>query len=137
MGSFRQGLMGLMLVGSLFGAVVPAPAQNMGGTVVEKRVRFARGTHGATVPGRAKYGMSYVYKFGAGKGNENMNALLQSNGNAVTFSIVGPNDETLPGAFNVTTWSGTLPRAGDYSIVVVMNNKGAGTVPFTLDVTIR
>jgi hypothetical protein len=108
----------------------------MGGTVVERRVKFARGTHRASVPGRAKYGMSYVYKLGARAG-QNMNVLLSSKNGLVTFSVIAPNDETIPGAFGVGTWSGELPQSGDYSIVVVMNTERAGSVPFTLDVTIQ
>lgn len=136
MSNIKRGLVLLALTGVFLALPVATRAQNMGGTVVERRVKFARGTHRAVVSGRAKYGMSYVYKLGAGAG-QNMNVLLTSRNNNVTFSVVGPNDETLDGAFGVTTWSGALPSAGDYSVVVVMNNKGSGTVPFSLDVGIR
>jgi hypothetical protein len=126
----------LTLAGILFAGTLPAPAQNMSGTVVERRVRFARGTHSATLQGRAKYGMSYAYKLGARAG-QNMNVLLTSNGNAVTFSLIAPNTDTVADAFLVNTWSGVLDQSGDYSIVVVMNNERARNVPFTLAVSIR
>lgn len=126
----------LTLTGLFLALPIPTRAQNMGGTVVEKRVRFPRGSHRASVPGRAKYGMSYVYKLGARAG-QNMNVLVGSKDDSVTFSVIAPNDDTLPGAFNVGTWSGQLPQSGDYSIVVVMNTKRPGSIPFTLDVTIQ
>ena len=136
MTNFKRVLTLLMLTGLLFALPVATRAQNQGGTVVERRVRFPRGSHRASVPGRAKYGMSYVYKFGA-RGGQNMNALLTSKDGLVAFSLIAPNGETIEGAFLVGTWSGELPQSGDYSIVVVMNTDRPGSVPFTLDVTIQ
>lgn len=113
-----------------------AGAQNMSGTVVTKEVKFAKGKHEASLTGRAKYGMSYVYRLGA-KGGQTMDVTLKSNNRDLTFSIIGPDEETLADAFGVTEFSGKLPANGKYSVVVVLNDQNAGTVQFALTAGIK
>lgn len=113
-----------------------ASAQNMSGTVVTKEVKFAKGKHEASVTGRAKYGMSYVYRLGA-KGGQTMDVTLKSNNRDLTFSIIGPDDETLEDAFGVTDFSGKLPANGKYSVVVVLNDPNAGSVFYSLTAGIK
>lgn len=133
--NFKRAVFALVLVGSLTGGVIPVRGQNMGGTVVEHRVNFPRGSNGTTKSGRAKYGMSYVYILGAASG-QTMNINLTSTGNKVTFSLIAPNGETVGGAFGVRSWSGGLTQTGDYSIVAVMNDHHAGSVPYSLKMSI-
>jgi hypothetical protein len=115
---------------------VAASAQNMSGTVVTKEIKFAKGKHQASVPGSAKYGRSYVYTLGA-KAGQTMDVSVTAKNRELTFSVIGPDDETLEGAFGVTEWSGTLPANGKYQVVVVMNDENAGSVPFTLKAKIK
>ena len=112
-------------------------AQNMSGTVVEKRVTFARGKHSAILRGNAKYAMSYVYKLNA-KAGQTMNVTLTGKNSELSFSIVRPDDETIEESFGVKEWKGELPLSGDYSVIIVMNDEQAKAgVPFTLNVEIK
>lgn len=133
--NFKRAVFALIVMGSLTGGVVPVRAQNMGGTVVEQRVNFPKGSHGTTKSGRAKYGMSYVYILGAASG-QTMNLNLTSTGSKVTFSLIAPNGDTVGGAFGVRSWSGNLTQTGDYQIVAVMNDSHGGNVPYSLKVSI-
>lgn len=112
-------------------------AQNMSNTVVEKRVKFAGGENKAVLTGSAKYAMSYVYKLNA-KSGQTMKINLTGKNSELSFSLIGPDEETMDDGFGVTEWSGELPKSGDYSIVVVMNDENAGAaVPFKLKVEIN
>lgn len=126
-----------ILLGLLFGSAPSSPSQNMRHTVVERRVKFPRGRSKATVSGRARYGMSYVYSVRA-KAGQNMELRLNSRGRAATFSLFAPGEtQDAPKAFAASQWSGILPQAGDYTIVVVMNEKRLSNVRYTLEVTVK
>lgn len=127
----------LIFLGLLSGGVPLTPAQNMRHTVVERRVRFPRGRSKATVHGKARYGMSYVYLVRA-KAGQSMGLRLNSRGRAATFSLFSPGEaHGDPKAFAVSQWSGALPQSGDYTIVVVMNERGLSNVRYTLEVTVN
>lgn len=111
-------------------------AQNMQNTVVKKQVKFARGQNKATLRGNAKYAMSYVFNLGA-KAGQKMEIRLTGKNSELSFSLVAPDEETIDGAFGVSEWSGELPASGNYSIVVVMNDENAASVPYMLDVKIK
>lgn len=120
----------------IFGSAFVVSAQNMSGTVTTKEIKFAKGKHEASVPGSARYGRSYVYTLGA-KAGQTMDVSVTAKNRELTFSVIGPDDETLEGAFGVTEWSGTLPANGKYQVVVVMNDENASSVPFTLKAKIK
>lgn len=113
-----------------------ATAQNMQHTVVKKEVKFARGKSQATVRGTAKYGMSYVFNLGARVG-QTMEISLTGKNSQLTFSLIAPDEETIEDAFGVSKWTGELPLSGKYSIVVVMNDENAASIPFALEVKIK
>lgn len=110
--------------------------QNMSGSVVKQRVRFAKGKSSTTLLGKAKYTMSYVYELGAQK-DQTMSIHLASRNNLVQFSLIRPDQETMDKAFLVTDWQGKLPQKGDYSIVLVMNDDKAKVVDYTLDIEVK
>ena len=121
----------------LSGFMTSVSAQNMEHTVVTKEVKFAKGTHKATLTGSAKYAMSYVFTLGANEG-QTMDVKLTSKNPKLTFSVMSPpDDDTMENGFGVTEFSGDLPRKGKYTIVVVMNDENAGSVPYKLEVTIQ
>lgn len=120
----------------VFSSTMTVSAQNMQNTVVKKQVKFARGQHKATVRGTAKYAMSYVFDLGA-KAGQTMTVRLNGKNSELSFSVIAPDEETMEGAFGVSDWSGELPQAGNYSVVVVMNDENAKSVPFTLEVEIK
>ena len=118
------------------GGATAVSAQNMQSSVVKKQVKFARGRNKATLRGSAKYGMSYVFNLGA-KAGQTMEVRLNGRNSELSFSVIAPDDETMEGGFGVSEWSGELPQSGNYSIVVVMNDENAASVPFTLEVKIN
>lgn len=126
----------IFAVAVLCGGAQSAFAQNMQGTVVKKTVKFAKGKSQATIPGMAKYGMSYVFDLGASAG-QTMEIGLAGKNSQLTFSLIAPDDETIEDAFSVSEWTGVLPQSGKYSIVVVMNDQKAASVPFSLKIRIN
>lgn len=117
------------------GGAITVSAQNMQNTVITKQVKFARGQNKANLRGNAKYGMSYVFDLKARKG-QTMEIRLTGKNPDLSFSLIAPDDQTIDGAFGVSNWSGELPQSGIYSIVVVMNDENAASVPYSLDVKI-
>ena len=134
----RNYLMTIIVFAIAFGgAAIVSPAQNMEHTVVTKEVKFAKGKSKATVSGSAKYGMSYVFELGAKEG-QTMSLDLVGKNSQLTFSLTAPpDDDTVENAFGVTKWSGKVPKSGKYSIVVVMNDEHARSIPFTLEIAIK
>jgi hypothetical protein len=136
MNNFKRAVTAVAVLALLVGSSFRTPAQNMGGTVVTQRVKFARGKSSATLRGRAKYGMSYVYNIGARQG-QYMTIQLKSDRGLVDFSLTAPDSQTVPNAFLVKDWSGDLAQSGDYAIVVVMNDESASNVAYVLEVSIK
>jgi hypothetical protein len=136
MHNFRRVVAAIALVSLVAGGIAQSSAQNMSGTVVERRVKFAKGKTSAVLRGRANYGMSYVYHVGAQRGQK-MSVRLTSDRGLATFSLIAPDTQTVENGFGVRDWSGDLPQTGDYSIVVVMNEEKAANVPYALEVIIR
>lgn len=125
-------LLAIIFIGGAFAT----NAQDMSHTVTTKEIRFAKGKHEASVPGSARYGRSYVYTLGA-KAGQTMDVSVKAKNRELKFSVIGPDEETIDGAFLVTEWSGELAANGKYKVVVVMNDENGGTVPFTLKAKIQ
>jgi hypothetical protein len=134
--NFKRVIIPMVLVALLVGGSPRTPAQNMSGTVVERRVKFAKGKTSVTLRGKARYAMSYVYNVRAQKG-QHMSVQLKSARGLVTFSLTAPDTQTVENAFGTKDWSGDLSQTGDYSIVVVMNEEKGGNVPYVLAVTVK
>lgn len=87
---------------------------------VKRRVKFPRGASGVTLKGSVVRGDRDEYLLGAGKGQTMTVKITSVEDNAV-FQIYAPNGRALEGADegeDAMEWNGTLPRAGDYRIVV-------------------
>ena len=52
------------------------------------------------------------------------------------FGVYAPGTQLIEGAQNVTDWSGTLSKSGDYEIIVFPSDEKTNTT-FTLEVTVR
>ncbi len=127
----------LLLLALVLQGVPPAGiAQNLSHTVVTRELRFARGSSGAQVNGRADHAMSHVYTLGVRAG-QTMTVALQSPEDAVTFSVIAPEAGTLADGFGVTHWQGVLTEGGKYQLVLVMNDEARRRVPYRLQVTVR
>jgi hypothetical protein len=100
------------------------------------RIRFAPGSSSATLKGGVVRGDRDVYVLEARAGQV-MTVSIASRENNAVFQIVGPNGAELPRARegdDAMKWSGKLPRAGDYRIVV---GGTRGNASYTLRVGIR
>jgi hypothetical protein len=102
-----------------------------------RRIRFARGSTSATVEGAVVRGERQVYLLGARAG-QRMEVRVVSPERNTVFQLYAPGrGGALPGAGeadDATTWSGTLPRGGDYRLVV---GGTRGNASYTLHVSIR
>ncbi|PYS79727.1 MAG: hypothetical protein DMF66_01740 [Acidobacteria bacterium] len=107
-----------------------------GGTVTERRIRFARGRTTAVEKGAIAYAHSDVYTLGARRG-QTMSLHIASANRQVVFSLTAPSGTPVEGAFTVRDWSGELPESGDYTITVVNNREHSAASAYTLEVTIR
>ena len=111
-------------------------------TWAQKRVKFPPGRttvilKGTTTGGPSESGgMNAVsYKLRAQKGQTMILHLTSAKKNAV-FGVYAPGTELIEGAQSVTDWSGTLPKTGDYEIIVFPEDEKTNTT-FTLEITIR
>lgn len=113
---------------------LPAPAA---GRDFSRRVAFPAGAFGTTVRGAVVRGDRDVWIAGAGAGQRMVVRVSSPEGNAV-FQIDPPGPATsLKGAAegdDATRWSGRLPAAGDYRIVV---GGTRGNASYRLDIEIR
>lgn len=106
------------------------------------RVKFPPGRTTVVLKGRTTGGPSesggmdpIAYRLRARKGQQMSLNLVSAKKNAV-FGVYLPGMDLLEGAQNVKSWSGTLPKSGDYEIIVFPEDEMTNTT-FTLEVTIR
>lgn len=131
----KRGAMLLSLVASLCAMPLAAFAQK--GTVVTRRVQFARGRTTAAIKGAAAWGTTYRYFINARAG-QTMSVHLAGVPEAVIeFYPSEAGTEPLEGADGVKDWSGTLPETGRYAIFVSHARDGVKSAPYTLEITIR
>lgn len=106
------------------------------------RVQFPKGRTTVVLNGRTTGGPSESggmdpigYRLRASKGQEMILHLTSAKKNAV-FMLYAPGMDLIDGAENVKDWDGTLPKTGDYEIIVFPEDEHTNTT-FTLEVTIR
>jgi hypothetical protein len=109
----------------------------------QKRVKFPLGRTTVVLTGKTTGGpsesggmnpVSYVLR--ASKGQKMTLHLTSAKKNAV-FSVYKPGMEPMEGdAWEGTDWSGTLPKTGDYEIIVFPKDEATNTT-YTLEVTVR
>ena len=106
------------------------------------RVKFPPGRTTVVLKGKTTGGPSesggmdpIAYKLRARAGQQMTLHLVSAKKNAV-FGVYLPGMDLHEGAQSVTDWSGTLPKSGDYEIIVFPEDEATNTT-FTLEVTIR
>lgn len=106
------------------------------------RVKFPPGRTTVILKGRTTGGPSegggmdpITYRLRARKGQQMTLHLVSSKKNAV-LGVHSPGMDLLEGAQGVKDWSGTLPKSGDYEIMVFPEDEATDTA-FTLEVTVR
>ena len=105
-------------------------------------VKFPKGRTTVILKGKTTGGPSesggmdpVAYRFRARKGQTMILHLTSAKGNAV-FGIYAPGMDLIEGAQNMTDWKGTLPKTGEYEIIVFPEDEATNTT-FTLELTIR
>jgi hypothetical protein len=109
----------------------------------QKRIKFPPGRTTSVLTGKTTGGPSesggmnpVSYVFRASKGQQMTLHLTSAKKNAV-FSVYLPGMEPMEGdAWESTDWSGTLPKTGDYEIIVFPKDEATNTT-YTLEVTVR
>ena len=106
------------------------------------RVKFPPGRTTVVLKGKTTGGPSesggmdpISYQLRARKGQQMTVHLTSAKKNAV-FAIYAPGMDLIEVPENATDWSGTLPKTGDYEIMVFPQDEATDTT-FTLEITIR
>jgi len=106
------------------------------------RVRFPKGKTSVVLKGRTTGGPSesggmdpISYTFRARKGQTLTLNLTSEKKNAV-FGVYAPGMNPVEGAQSVDGWTGTLPKTGQYEIIVFPQDEATDT-NFTLKITIE
>ncbi|HEX8746814.1 MAG TPA: hypothetical protein VF717_06405 [Pyrinomonadaceae bacterium] len=110
-------------------SVVPVVTAQSGKT---RRVRLPRGRNSVVLKGAAVRGTQDRYILRAGRGQTMSLRITSTEDNAV-FDLIPPGGGQ-PLASEQTDWTGQLPGAGDYTIVV---GGTRGNATYSLRVTIR
>ena len=109
--------------------IVPVIGAQTGKT---KRVRFPKGRTSVVLKGAVVRGTQDRYMVRAGRGQTMTLHITSTEDNAV-FEVIPPTSDR-PLATEVTDWTGQLPSAGDYTIVV---GGTRGNATYSLEVKIR
>ncbi|HEV2765164.1 MAG TPA: hypothetical protein VGV38_19430 [Pyrinomonadaceae bacterium] len=106
------------------------------------RVKFPRGRTTVVLKGKTTGGPSegggmdpITYVLRARKGQQMTLRVVSAKKNAV-LGVYAPGMELLEGVQNVKDWTGTLPKTGDYEIMVFPEDEITDTT-FTLEISIR
>lgn len=106
------------------------------------RVKFPPGRTTVVLKGKTTGGPSegggmdpITYRLRARKGQQMILNLDSAKKNAV-LGVYLPGMDLLEGAQSVKSWSGALPKSGDYEIMVFPEDEMTDTT-FTLEITIR
>ena len=106
------------------------------------RVKFPPGRTTVILKGKTTGGPSesggmdpIAYKLRARRGQQMSLRLISARKNAV-FGVYLPGMDLLEGAQGVKDWSGTLPKSGDYEIIVYPDDEMTDTT-FTLEVNVH
>jgi hypothetical protein len=110
--------------------------------LAQKRVKFPPGRTTVILKGKTTGGPSesggmnpVTYVLRAKKGQQMILHLTSAKKNAV-FGLYAPGTELVEGAQSIADWTGTLPKTGDYEIIVFPEDEMTNTA-FTLEITIR
>ena len=106
------------------------------------RVKFPKGRTTVILKNKTTGGPSesggmdpIAYHVRARKGQQMTLHLTSAKRNAL-FGVYAPGMDLIEGAQSVKDWTGTLPKTGDYEIIVFPEDEATDTT-FTLELTIR
>ena len=109
-----------------------------GGKAEPKRIEFKRGTTSTTINDRVRGSEEAEYVLAAKKGQRLIIKLTSVPVKSSVFQLLGEDNDTLGLEYDANfSYSGTLPKTGDYFINVKRPTEAKGTSRFTLTITIR
>ena len=128
-----------ILVLTAFAACIAFFAQDAAAQT-QTRVRFARGTHSATVSATVR-GFAYRdYIVGSGAG-QTMTVSVSGTNSATVLTVFAPDGSNVDGAAETDSYSGELAASGDYVIRVGMMRSAArrpgASTTFKLKITVQ
>ena len=109
-----------------------------GGKAEPNRIEFKQGTSSTFVSGVVHNSEEAEYVLAAKKGQRLTIKLTSVPLKTSVFQILGPDNDTLGLEFDANfSYSGVLPKTGDYSITVSRPTEMKGTSRYKLTITVR
>ncbi len=109
-----------------------------GGKAEPLRVEFKSGTNSATLTGKVKDQEEAEYSFVAKKGQKLTVKLNSTPRQSSVFNLVAPENADLGMEFDANwSYSGVLPKTGEYLITIARPTSDPGTSNYRLTITIR
>jgi len=115
-----------------------ALAQRGGGKAEPLRIEFKRGISSATISGTVRGSEEAEYVLSAKKGQRLIIKLTSVPVKSSVFQLLGEDNDTLGLEYDANfSYSGVLPKTGDYFINVRRPTEAKGTSRYKLTVTVR
>lgn len=109
-----------------------------GGKAEPARVEFKRGAHSIAINGTVRGDEQAEYVLAARKGQKLIIKLTSIPSRSSVFQLLGPDNDTLGLEYDANyNYSGTLPKTGDYFIIVARPTKSKGTSKYRLSIAVR
>jgi hypothetical protein len=118
-------------------AITPAKAQH-GGKAEPNRIEFKRGTTSTIINGTVRGDEEAEYVLAARQGQKLIIKLTSVPVKSSVFQILGPDNDTLGLEFDANySYTGVLPKTGEYFISVKRPTTAKGRSRYRLTITIR
>jgi hypothetical protein len=109
-----------------------------GGKAEPNRIAFKRGTNSTTVSGTVRGDEQAEYVLSAKKGQRLIIKLTSVPVKSSVFQLLGEDNDTLGLEYDANfSYSGVLPKTGDYFINVKRPTEAKGTSRYRLTITVR
>jgi hypothetical protein len=109
-----------------------------GGKAEPNRIEFKRGSTSTTIGGTVRGDEQAEYVLAAKKGQRLIIKLTSVPVKSSVFQLLGEDNDTLGLEYDANfSYSGTLPKTGDYFITVKRPTEAKGTSRYKLTVTVR
>jgi hypothetical protein len=128
------------ICGSLFVLCLASAAESAqrGGKAEPNRIEFKRGATSTVVSGVVHNEEEVEYVLAAKKGQHLTIKMSSQPLKSSVFQILGPDNDTLGLEYDANfSYSGVLPKTGDYAITVRRPTSSKGASKFKLTITIR
>jgi hypothetical protein len=109
-----------------------------GGKAEPSRIEFKRGTSSTTISGTVRGDEEAEYTLAAKQGQRLTIKLTSVPAKSSVFQLLGPENDTLGLEFDANySYTGVLPKTGDYFISVKRPTEAKGTSRYKLTITVK